>query len=134
MRSMPTQSSGRAAMARSPATSGKGFWLGGFTAVRGSETSAQFNGYRQNSRATLRFPWLALPGILAGGACGSKVPTLSPRFALHARPATGCARPRGADPARSEEHKSELQSLRRISYADFCLKQKHTTNQRRLNI
>src|SRR3546814_6120434 len=87
-------------MARSPATSGKGFWLGGFTAVRGSETSAKFNGYRQNSRATLRFPWLALPGIPAGGACDSKVPTLSLRFALHARPATGCARPRGADPAR----------------------------------
>src|SRR3546814_4658949 len=37
--------------------------------------------------------------------------------------------------ARSEEHTSELQSLMRISYAVFCLKQKqhnktqHTTNQ-----
>src|SRR3546814_5190569 len=29
-------------------------------------------------------------------------------------------------PARSEEHTSELQSLMRISYAVFCLKQKHT--------
>src|SRR3546814_3799688 len=29
---------------------------------------------------------------------------------------------------RSEEHKSELQSLMRISYAVFCLKQKHNTN------
>src|SRR3546814_1381787 len=28
---------------------------------------------------------------------------------------------------RSEEHKSELQSLMRISYAGFCLKQKKTT-------
>src|SRR3546814_1486340 len=28
-------------------------------------------------------------------------------------------------PKRSEEHTSELQSLMRISYADFCLKQKH---------
>src|SRR3546814_1639071 len=27
--------------------------------------------------------------------------------------------------ARSEEHTSELQSLMRISYADFCLKKKH---------
>src|SRR3546814_10666906 len=27
---------------------------------------------------------------------------------------------------RSEEHTSELQSLMRISYADFCLKKKHT--------
>src|SRR3546814_4239318 len=32
-----------------------------------------------------------------------------------------------ADPARSEEHTSELQSLMRISYAVFCLKQKITT-------
>src|SRR3546814_3988674 len=34
------------------------------------------------------------------------------------------------DPAfyqRSEEHTSELQSLMRISYADFCLKKKKTT-------
>src|SRR3546814_8504156 len=29
---------------------------------------------------------------------------------------------------RSEEHKSELQSLMRISYAVFCLKKKNTTN------
>src|SRR3546814_8649104 len=29
---------------------------------------------------------------------------------------------------RSEEHKSELQSLMRISYAVFCLKKKTTTN------
>src|SRR3546814_2472353 len=28
-------------------------------------------------------------------------------------------------PARSEEHTSELQSLMRISYADFCLKKKN---------
>src|SRR3546814_8865950 len=30
----------------------------------------------------------------------------------------------GTDPARSEEHTSELQSLMRISYAVFCLKKK----------
>src|SRR3546814_4123322 len=29
-------------------------------------------------------------------------------------------------PGRSEEHTSELQSLMRISYADFCLKTKNT--------
>src|SRR3546814_1320485 len=36
----------------------------------------------------------------------------------------------GADstPARSEEHTSELQSLMRISYAVFCLKQNKTNN------
>src|SRR3546814_1717557 len=32
-----------------------------------------------------------------------------------------------AQHARSEEHTSELQSLMRISYADFCLKKKNTT-------
>src|SRR3546814_10565272 len=34
--------------------------------------------------------------------------------------------------ARSEEHTSELQSLMRISYAVFCLKNKITTTQRNL--
>src|SRR3546814_7315419 len=34
------------------------------------------------------------------------------------------ARAPGADQPRSEEHTSELQSLMRISYAVFCLKQK----------
>src|SRR3546814_2155658 len=34
----------------------------------------------------------------------------------------------GASPMRSEEHTSELQSLMRISYAVFCLKQKNITN------
>src|SRR3546814_9234768 len=37
------------------------------------------------------------------------------------RPATG------TEIKRSEEHKSELQSLMRISYAVFCLKKKKTT-------
>src|SRR3546814_5387051 len=31
-------------------------------------------------------------------------------------------------PGRSEEHTSELQSLMRISYADFCLKKKQKNN------
>src|SRR3546814_5528880 len=35
---------------------------------------------------------------------------------------------------RSEEHTSELQSLMRISYAVFCLKQKHTSQQPPSNI
>src|SRR5881396_4110201 len=43
--------------------------------------------------------------------------------------ATVCARAAGetdiAPIGRSEEHTSELQSLRTISYADFCLKKKH---------
>src|SRR3546814_9701693 len=36
--------------------------------------------------------------------------------------------PADRDPARSEEHTSELQSLMRISYAVFCLKKKQTTH------
>src|SRR3546814_7985672 len=35
-----------------------------------------------------------------------------------------------ADPIRSEEHTSELQSLMRISYARFCLKKNTTTPQK----
>src|SRR3546814_3569807 len=41
------------------------------------------------------------------------------------------AAPGAASPCRSEEHTSELQSLMRISYDDFCLKKKkkhHTAN------
>src|SRR3546814_4363232 len=38
--------------------------------------------------------------------------------------------PRTARPARSEEHTSELQSLMRISYAVFCLKNKKKTHKR----
>src|SRR3546814_1941357 len=47
--------------------------------------------------------------------------------ALLARAYTG-AMPQSAElePARSEEHTSELQSLMRISYAVFCLKKKNT--------
>src|SRR3546814_9174528 len=35
----------------------------------------------------------------------------------------------GAGEGRSEEHTSELQSLMRISYAVFCLKKKHKTDE-----
>src|SRR3546814_9330587 len=38
------------------------------------------------------------------------------------------------EPARSEEHTSELQSLMRISYAVFCLKKKTTYTTEKLNI
>src|SRR3546814_17511851 len=39
-----------------------------------------------------------------------------------------CASPTMSDADRSEEHTSELQSLMRISYAVFCLKQKTSQN------
>src|SRR3546814_18110970 len=45
-------------------------------------------------------------------------------------PRRRCARSPGA--ARSEEHTSELQSLMRISYAVFCLKQKKQIKKTRL--
>src|SRR3546814_2225678 len=38
---------------------------------------------------------------------------------------------RTRDPARSEEHTSELQSLMRISYAVFCLKKKKNNNSKK---
>src|SRR3546814_3377933 len=52
-----------------------------------------------------------------------------------AQPGAGRVRQRqreGADaqPLRSEEHTSELQSLMRISYAVFCLKKKKTITQK----
>src|SRR3546814_15823224 len=73
----------------------------------------------------------------------------SPRAASSTRPRTcrtrssadtrACARSRSppdsssrvktTQPSRSEEHTSELQSLMRNSYADFCLKKKKTTHQ-----
>src|SRR3546814_1105893 len=40
---------------------------------------------------------------------------------------------RRLQPARSEEHTSELQSLMRISYAVFCLKKKKTLTQHRIS-
>src|SRR3546814_2745749 len=44
----------------------------------------------------------------------------------HALDAALITAPEARDPARSEEHTSELQSLMRISYAVFCLKKKRT--------
>src|SRR3546814_7464296 len=43
-----------------------------------------------------------------------------------ARPPDCCRLDANASMSRSEEHTSELQSLMRISYAVFCLKQKKT--------
>src|SRR3546814_8644161 len=48
----------------------------------------------------------------------------SPSSSAHAIVRIVCARVR-VIPMRSEEHTSELQSLMRISYAVFCLKQKN---------
>src|SRR3546814_2176640 len=69
-------------------------------------------------------------GVQPGRGAGRR---LRPRAARSGRvrslrPALHRQRPR-RPPPRSEEHTSELQSLMRISYAVFCLKnKKHTTN------
>src|SRR3546814_2130859 len=52
----------------------------------------------------------------AGGRCGA------------ARRDRGRGRTHPGHPERSEEHTSELQSLMRISYAVFCLKEKKKKN------
>src|SRR3546814_8107317 len=49
------------------------------------------------------------------------------RSARHTRRSAGADGRNYAKQQRSEEHTSELQSLMRISYAVFCLKQKKTT-------
>src|SRR3546814_2318392 len=56
------------------------------------------------------------------------VQALAQERRLQAPRARGAATGRGSvqQPARSEEHTSELQSLMRISYAVFCLKKKNT--------
>src|SRR3546814_4061465 len=58
----------------------------------------------------------------------SPVPDRPPRKAFSARPDRP-RRPRQRHPSRSEEHTSELQSLMRISYAVFSLKNKTNKNQ-----
>src|SRR3546814_10809713 len=80
-------------------------------------------------RSRVAVPSLALdPRLKAEGDGGELTTSYS-----SARAASGTPPSRSADPAgpgrpgaggRSEEHTSELQSLMRISYAVFCLKQK----------
>src|SRR3546814_4472225 len=48
----------------------------------------------------------------------------APDCAAAAQSRSGGSQARPWEPARSEEHTSELQSLMRISYAVFCLKKK----------
>src|SRR3546814_2248671 len=55
-------------------------------------------------------------------------PTSRSRSPASRAPAAGRRRSRSA--RRSEEHTSELQSLMRISYADFCLKKKNSNNKK----
>src|SRR3546814_5835932 len=56
------------------------------------------------------------------------------RKPLRPKDGAGAAKPRlRANPPRSEEHTSELQSLMRISYAVFCLKKKNQHTKQKTN-
>src|SRR3546814_2664079 len=59
------------------------------------------------------YGWRPAPEPVHGSSCGCRKPGTS---------GAGCHS--SWNPARSEEHTSELQSLMRISYAVFCLKKK----------
>src|SRR3546814_9120402 len=65
-------------------------------------------------------PWIAPPSSLARAPQAGR--RRSGHYARRGRGAPGCSG------GRSEEHTSELQSLMRISYAVFCLKNKKITN------
>src|SRR3546814_7546094 len=83
----------------------------------------------RSTRTDTLFPYTTLVRSARGKACRRSPTMLSPSIRARlpetsAKGGTSCSTP--AMPPRSEEHTSELQSLMRISYAVFCLKQKHT--------
>src|SRR3546814_8633963 len=85
----------------------------------------------RSTRTDTLFPYTTLfrsHGLLASFDSNTenqavKSITLAPCSAL-----LTCARREANSTRRSEEHTSELQSLMRISYAVFCLKQKTTSS------
>src|SRR3546814_4543089 len=64
---------------------------------------------------------------------GVGTPPFRGRFERMIRRRPGARRGRSAMKGRSEEHTSELQSLMRISYAVFCLKNKNQQESTPLN-
>src|SRR3546814_3810401 len=60
--------------------------------------------------------------------------TVRTRLARRLRRLSGDCAQHNPEPARSEEHTSELQSLMRISYAVFCLKKKKTCYNKKFDI
>src|SRR3546814_5643417 len=76
----------------------------------------------RSTRTDTLFPYTTL--FRSGGG---REPAAFPQAPGHShqRAEAGFSRRHGSEnPARSEEHTSELQSLMRISYAVFCLKKK----------
>src|SRR3546814_5453494 len=91
----------------------------------------------RSTRTDTRFPYTTLfrsAGFRrrhGGGHAGGRRPAPLPDLGGHPRLDAVPHRVRGRavpEPARSEEHTSELQSLMRISYAVFCLKKNITNN------
>src|SRR3546814_8925184 len=80
----------------------------------------------RSTRTDTLFPYTTLfRSIAATKAAGSIHTARPPRIAAQAPTATIASRWSRPNSGRSEEHTSELQSLMRISYAVFCLKQKN---------
>src|SRR3546814_8956007 len=94
--------------------------------VCSSDLARQYAAAHQGKTWLYEFDWRspACDGEL--GAChGIEMPFVFKTLPTVSGP-RGLA---GMGPPRSEEHTSELQSLMRISYAVFCLKNKTTTLQ-----
>src|SRR3546814_4149265 len=73
-------------------------------------------------RSRSRFRQAGCKSVIAGNSHGTCIPGGSPagrRVRWRRKDVRGSSLPEGV---RSEEHTSELQSLMRISYAVFCLK------------
>src|SRR3546814_9687499 len=103
-----------------PATHRAADSVGDLTEIRGSPYSAALawspgSGSRMVTNSSAAVGWM--PTV------ASKTCLVAPAFKATAMPwmISGASRPT----MRSEEHTSELQSLMRISYADFCLKKKN---------
>src|SRR3546814_10045627 len=95
--------------------------------------TTRFRSPSTSSSTTRQPPSTSTTSVESGGGpsppkAGGSTVTASP-----APPTTEPTLPCGATPVieRSEEHTSELQSLMRISYAVFCLKQKKTKHTQR---
>src|SRR3546814_10887499 len=72
---------------------------------------------------------IILGSFMRTGMVSSLVPILSARTRIALCDIPSLSWKLTAEPTRSEEHTSELQSLMRISYAVFCLKKKKTRQQ-----
>src|SRR3546814_9386088 len=79
----------------------------------------------RSTRTDTLFPYTTLSRSVQPGAFHGSRPGAEPAFHTVSLRHPGRHRPRSRrlDAHRSEEHTSELQSLMRISYAVFCLKQ-----------